>query len=550
MKIKVLRNFVNIDATYNLQYYKPGHPETEIATMGAVAKGTVSITYGDDVYHGDISQFDAWLISRGYISDSDFIQFDQYTDYVNLPQGFYITDPTGVNGKAQIKKYMRYADPHLDWYKATFQYLGTTTTVHLTEDHPLPVAYFDGTITGDREVVCEIEGMKFHRTPLNKIDQSKKVFGLMNINGELIAAQLSFELDPLYHAVGYDFETSTDRFAIENIVSNNCRTRVISNNYDKSHEQVTGRGNLFFTTVNLPYLALLAKEETPEGQDIYPRFMQLLDETIDDVLDLSKDRFEIIAKRKAKNYPFIMGQHLYVDSETLDPEDEIREVLKQGSITMGFIGLAETLVVLFGKHHGESSLSQEYGLKIVGHMRDRMDQESRMTDMTYSLMGTPAEGCCGRFLKLTRKRFGVVPGVTDHEYITNSSHLPVYFPVSAYDKIRIEAPYHELENAGHILYVESDADISRNLRAFEDLVTFMADENAGYFSINHPVDHDPICGYTGVIGDICPRCGRHEGEGVPAGKLLSLGAYTPDPVYAISAHMLEDEANDVVFNTL
>ena len=481
---------------------------------------------------------------------SDFIQFDQYTDYVNLPQGFYITDPTGVNGKAQIKKYMRYADPHLDWYKATFQYLGTTTTVHLTEDHPLPVAYFDGTITGDREVVCEIEGMKFHRTPLNKIDQSKKVFGLMDINGELIAAQLSFELDPLYHAVGYDFETSTDRFAIENIVSNNCRTRVISNNYDKSHEQVTGRGNLFFTTVNLPYLALLAKEETPEGQDIYPRFMQLLDETIDDVLDLSKDRFEIIAKRKAKNYPFIMGQHLYVDSETLDPEDEIREVLKQGSITMGFIGLAETLVVLFGKHHGESSLSQEYGLKIVGHMRDRMDQESRMTDMTYSLMGTPAEGCCGRFLKLTRKRFGVVPGVTDHEYITNSSHLPVYFPVSAYDKIRIEAPYHELENAGHILYVESDADISRNLRAFEDLVTFMADENAGYFSINHPVDHDPICGYTGVIGDICPRCGRHEGEGVPAGKLLSLGAYTPDPVYAISAHMLEDEANDVVFNTL
>lgn len=334
------------------------------------------------------------------------------------------------------------------------------------------------------------------------------------------------------------------------IATMGCRTRVIGNVYDPEHQQVTGRGNLFFTTVNLPYLALLAKEETPAGQDIYTKFMQLLDETIDEVLDFSKDRFDIVASRKARNYPFIMGQHLYLDSEKLQPDDEIGEVIKQGSITTGFIGLAEALVVLFGKHHGESATSQEYGLKIVGHMRDRMDQESEKTGMTYSLMGTPAEGCCGRLLRLTRKRFGVISGVTDKEYLTNSSHLPVYFPVSAYDKIHIEAPYHELENAGHILYVECDADISRNLKAFEALVNCMADENAGYFSINHPVDRDPVCGYIGVIGDICPRCGRHEGEGVPVGKLLSLSSYSPDPVYAVRPHMIEDEASDVVPNTL
>lgn len=348
----------------------------------------------------------------------------------------------------------------------------------------------------------------------------------------------------------YCLETETDRFDANGIVAHNCRTRVLSNTYDPKHAQVTGRGNLFFTTVNLPYVALLVKESLSAGEDLVTSFIKKLDEVIDDVIDFSKDRFEIVAKRKAKNYPFMMGQHIYLGSETLGPEDEIREVIKQGSITMGFIGLAETLITLCGKHHGESEEAQKLGLKIIGHMRERMDQISEETHMNWTLMGTPAEGCCGRLLRLTRKRFGVIPGVTDHAFLTNSSHLPVYFPVSAYDKIRIEAPYHALENAGHILYVELDNDTSKNLEAFEQLVTFMAESDAGYFSINHPVDHDPVCGYTGVIGDVCPRCGRHENEGVPAGKLLELGAYTPDPVYAIRPHMLQDEADEVIPNTL
>lgn len=550
MKIKVLRNFVNIDAPFNLQYYKPGHPETQISSMGAVAKGTVSITYGNDVYTGDISQFDAWLISRGYISDSDFIQFDQYTDYVNLPQGFFITDPTGVNGCAQIKKYMRYADPHLDWYKTTFQHFGVITTVYLTEDHPLPVAYLDGTVTGDQEVVCEIEGMKFHRTPLNKIDQSKKVFGLMNIDGELIAAQLSFEIDPMYHAVGYDFETSTDRFVIKNIVSNNCRTRVIGNYYDPTRQIVPGRGNLFVVTINLPWLALETKESLKEGEDLYEKFMQDVDETIDACVDQLNDRFEMICKRTGKNFPFLVGQGVYLDSEKIGPNDSIREMIMHGTRTVGFIGLAETLQVLFGKHHGESEFAQEKGLEIISHMNTRITELAKKTNINYSFMGSPAEGCTGRLCRLLRKRFGVIPGITDKEYIVNSHHIRPDFPISAWDKVRIEAPYHALEPAGAISYIELDSDASKNVKAFEQLVNFMADSNMGYFSINHPVDRDPVCGYIGVIGDTCPRCGRREGEGVPAGKLMSLLAYSPDPIYAVRPHMLEEEEDDVVPNTL
>lgn len=311
-----------------------------------------------------------------------------------------------------------------------------------------------------------------------------------------------------------------------------CRTRTISNIHDPSKEQVTGRGNLFFTTINLPYLALEALQCTDEHGELVDVFFKKLEQRLKDVVDFSMDRFNLIAKRKAKNYPFLMGQHLYVDSENLLPDDEIREVIKHGSMTAGFIGLAETLVVLTGKHHGESSIAQELGLKIVKFMNDYMNKVSEETKLNFGVMGSPAEGCSGRLLRLTRKKFGVIPGVTDKEYFTNSFHVEVAYEISAYDKIMIEAPYHQYCPAGQISYLELDADAANNLDALETLVDAMCDSGMGYFAINHPVDRDPVCGYVGYFPNgVCPRCGRKEGEGVPVSKLLSLRSYSPDPEY-------------------
>lgn len=245
-----------------------------------------------------------------------------------------------------------------------------------------------------------------------------------------------------------------------------------------------------------------------------------------------------------------MGQHLYIGSENLTPDDSIEQAIKEGSQSVGFCGLAECLVALFGKHHGESKESQKKGLAIVKRMHDRIADYAKKENVNYSLFATPAEGCAGRLLRACRKRFGIIKGVTDREYITNSCHVPVYYKISAYDKIKIEAPYHPLCSAGVISYIELDYDATKNTDAMEKLVDAMADSGMTYFSINHPIDHDPVCGYVGHIplGGVCPRCGRHEGEGVPAGKLLELHTYRPTPEYAVDKDMLED--NDTTTNDI
>lgn len=335
------------------------------------------------------------------------------------------------------------------------------------------------------------------------------------------------------------------------VASMGCRTRVLGNAYDPDNAVTSGRGNLFFNTINLPYLALLAKETYPDNEkERYDYFNTLLDEKVHELIKFSHDRFELAARRKAKNFPFLMCQHVYLGSEQLLPDDEIREVIKNGSMAIGFIGLAETLVALFGKHHGESEESQKKGIEIISRMKAITDDYSKKEKMNYSIIATPAEGCSGRLLRATRKRFGTVKGVTDREYFTNSVHVPVWFRISAYDKIRLEAPYHPLCEGGIISYIELDYDATKNLEAFESLVLAMAESGMTYFSINHPVDHDPICGYTGYIpiDGRCPRCGRKSEEGVPAGKLLSLRSYNPTPEYAV--HYSELEEKDKTTNSI
>lgn len=289
-----------------------------------------------------------------------------------------------------------------------------------------------------------------------------------------------------------------------------CRTRVLSNVCGS--ETVSGRGNISFTTVNLPRLGIKHGIVNGEKANL-DSFFEELDEKIDLIIEQLLERLEVQGNKKMKNFPFLMGQGVWKGSDDLGPEDTLKEVIKQGTLTIGFIGLAECLIALIGKHHGESKEAQELGLKIVSHMRARMDEATNKYKLNFSLMGTPAEGLSGRFTKIDKKVYGEIKGITDKEYYTNSFHVPVYYNISAYDKIEIEAPYHELTNAGHITYVELDGDPSDNLEAFETVIKAMKDLGIGYGSINHPVDRDPICGFSGVIAsNICPVCGRNEDE--------------------------------------
>lgn len=299
------------------------------------------------------------------------------------------------------------------------------------------------------------------------------------------------------------------------IATMGCRTRVMSSVFPESDGTPVSRGNNSFTSLNLVRLGIKHGIATGERKEAdWDGFYRELDELMDLCRDQLLERFEFQANQKVKNFPFLMGQGNWFGSEKLNPNDTLRDVIKHGTLSIGFIGLAETLVAMIGKHHGESAEAQEFGLDIVGHMRDKCDEYSKKKQLNFSLLATPAEGLAGRFTRMDRKLFGEIKGVTDREYYTNSFHVPVYYPISAFEKIDIEAPYHALCNAGHITYIEMDGDPSENIEAFESVIRHMKEMGIGYGSVNHPVDRDPVCGYSGIIkGECCPSCGRHEDDG-------------------------------------
>ncbi len=302
-----------------------------------------------------------------------------------------------------------------------------------------------------------------------------------------------------------------------------CRTRVMGNVYDKNSEISYSRGNLSFTSINLPRLAINSKGDEN-------LFFANLEEMLNEVAEQLLDRYEIQAGKRVYNFPFLMGQGIWLGSEKLSPTANIGEVLKHGTLSIGFIGLAETLTALYGSHHGQGEQYQQKGLKIIKFMRDFCDKRAEQHRMNFSLLATPAEGMAGRFIKLDKKLFGSIEGITDRDYYTNSFHVPVWHEIGAYEKINIEAPYHAFCNAGHISYVELDGDISQNVEAFEAVVRCMHDAGIGYGSINHPVDRDPVCGYVGVIKDVCPRCGRREGEAISDERLAELKKQYPESI--------------------
>ncbi len=295
-----------------------------------------------------------------------------------------------------------------------------------------------------------------------------------------------------------------------------CRTRVVGNDFDKTKEIIPGRGNLSFTTINLPRLGI-------EAHGSISKFYESLDKLMDMVFIQLKDRFDLIAAKHVYNFPFLMGQGIWIDSDRLDPDDTIGDVIKNGTMSVGFIGLAECLKALINAHHGESERARQLGMEILQHMREKCDKHTADTGLNFSLFATPAEGLSGRFVKMDKRIYGSIPGVTDREYYTNSFHVPVYYDITAAEKIKIEGPFHALCNAGSISYVEMDGDLTKNVEAFEKIILYMGECGVGYGSINHPVDRCPVCGYVGVINDVCPRCGRKDGEGVTIEHLKRLG---------------------------
>ncbi|MEG0460993.1 anaerobic ribonucleoside triphosphate reductase [Gordonibacter sp.] len=333
----------------------------------------------------------------------------------------------------------------------------------------------------------------------NPSDPNYDLFKLaMHCSAKRLFPNFSF-LDAPFNAQYYKGTPETE------ISYMGCRTRVIGNVFDPDREVTPGRGNLSFTSINLPRLAIRSKGDL----DL---FFDLLDAKLALVVGQLDERFEIQARKRVYNAPFLMGQGVWIDSEKLAPDAEQREVLKHGTLSVGFIGLAEALVALTGQHHGQSQASQNLGLEIVGHMRSYLDRLSQERKLNYTLIATPAEGLSGRFVRMDCARYGSIEGVTDRDYYTNGFHVPVYYDINAFDKITTEAPYHALTNAGHISYVELDGDTTENLEAFEAVIRHMKESGIGYGSVNHPIDRDPVCGYNGIIGDVCPKCGRTEEE--------------------------------------
>ena len=487
---RLFPNFEFIDAPFNLQYYKEGDPDTEVATMGCVlGRETVKWRYKHtvgQVFHTSFTQFwnEVLKVSVPQLyGDSEYIVTTNLVEiYDSMHNGF-------VDCLKIIKR-----NSHNDWVKLKF---GNGNTLICTTDHPLPV-YNKETETYTRTFVKDIAvgdciPVAGSNDPMYKY-----------VNSATTSIVSITPMGPS-SAPSYDVETSSDMFDVSGIVSHNCRTRVMGNVHDPNKQIVTGRGNLSFTSINLPRLAIEAKGDID-------KFYKSLDDMVDLVIDQLKHRFKIQCAKRVENFPFLMGQGVWLDSENLDSMDSVEEVLKHGSLSVGFIGLAETLKCLIGVHHGESMKAQKLGIEIVTRMRHRLDEEAQKTKLNFTLLATPAEGLSGRFVRMDAKKYGIIEGVTDREYYTNSFHVPVYYNIGAFDKIKIEAPYHALTNAGHISYIEMDGDPTRNLKAFEKIVRCMKESGIGYGAINHPVDRDPVCGYTGIIYDECPCCHRHEGS--------------------------------------
>jgi len=494
---RLFPNFSFLDAPHNAQYYKPGRPETEVAYMGCVvAKETITVNI-EDITYSDAS------ISKMYKIIREYITFKTGQKSTECSHGYINTSDFDIKILS----------------KNTFVKLHGILRNKDTVSNPLiEVFYTDNKTKDPKSIIVTTDHplvSQKGRTPAENLEIGDTLYNSIN-NDEYEITNI-IHLD--YKEDTYDVETENDLFDLSGILSHNCRTRVIGNFYDTENETTYGRGNLSFTSINLPRLAIEAKGNTE-------KFFKDLFTTMDLVKEQLLDRLEIQSRLHVYNMPFLMGQGVWCGSDKLSYTDEIREVIKQGSLSIGFIGLAEALYALYGKHHGESEEIHNIGKKIIQFMRYRCDEYAKEHKLNFSLLATPAEGLSGRFLNIDKKKYGIIPGVTDKDYYTNSFHIPVGFDISIAKKIELEAPFHAMTNAGHITYVELDGDVASNEDVFEKIILKMDKEGVGYGSINHPIDRDPVCGYTGIIHEECPNCGRKEKEdGIPHERIRRITGY-------------------------
>ena len=294
---------------------------------------------------------------------------------------------------------------------------------------------------------------------------------------------------------------------VNEVATMGCRTRVFENRFGPKTS--IGRGNISFSTINIVRLAIECMN-IPDKQQRIDSFFARLDEMLDITARQLMERFDFQRTAMAKQFPLLMSQ-LWIGSEKLNPDDTIESVINQGTLGIGFIGLAECLIALVGKHHGESEEAQQLGVRIVTYMRDRVVEFSERYQHNFSVLATPAEGLSGKFTKRDRKDFGEIPGVTDKKYYTNSNHVPVYYHCSPKHKAEVEAPYHDLTRGGHIFYVEIDGDATHNPQAISDVVDLMDRYNMGYCSVNHSRNRCMACGYEDATDHLteCPKCGSH-----------------------------------------
>ena len=419
--------------------------------------------------------------------------------------------PSIVNeGRRVVNNIERVASMYL--IKTTYSFLLCLLSIGLSHEYPfypIQLSLISSVCVGIPSFFLALE------PNYNKVDKNYDLFKLAcRVSAKRLFPNFSF-IDAPHNLPYYkegDYNTE--------IAYMGCRTRVISDVTDKNNQIVTGRGNLSFTSINLPRIGIkhgicLKEREKPDMKGFFEDLGNMMDLVKDQLLE----RFEIQCSKRVYNFPFLLGQGIWNDGEKLGPTDRIRKLLKHGSLSIGFIGLAETLKALIGEHHGESEEAEKLGLKIIKFMRERCDQYAEEYNLNFSCFATPAEGLAGRFVAMDKAIFGKIKGVTDREYYTNSFHVPVYYNISITDKIKKEAPFHALTNAGHISYIELDGDTASNVDAIEAVVRIMKESGIGYGAINHPVDRDPVCGYVGVINDVCPKCGRKEFEEIPLERI-------------------------------
>lgn len=421
------------------------------------------------------------------------------------------TYPTSFNEEEKVNKAWEETDA--DVYQACEAFIHNSNSMHSRGGSQVPfisINYGTDTSKEGRMVVRNIlkatlKGLGNGETPIFPIQIFKMKKGINYEEGEPNHDLYELALETTAKRLFPNFSFIDAPFNLQHYNGTpdsetaymGCRTRVMANRHGDDNS--IGRGNISFTSVNLVKLAL----ESHANINI---FFQKLDEIVDLVVEQLHDRFIFQTQKTARDFTFLYSQGVWKGGEELLPTDTLENVLKQGTLSVGFIGLAEALTALVGEHHGESDETQALGIKIVEFMRAKMDRASEEKDLNYSLLGTPAEGLSGRFTKRDKLEFGEIKGITDQDFYTNSFHIPVYYHIKAIDKIKKEGAYHTFCNAGHITYIEADGNMKHNLSAMNTLVKTMSESGIGYGSINHPVDRCRECGYTGLIENECPSC--------------------------------------------